>query len=155
MAAARADRPAAGNPFERGDRLGQMILFERRLFRHPVLPHVIGDLVAALDHRAQRLRVQFADPPGGEDRRLDAVRIEQLDEPPDADPPAEFALCELHRRLIEQPAQQHRVEIAGEVHRDAHPFGPGEVRDELVASGIRVGRHLAIPRVAGPGPSLS
>ena len=51
MAAARAGRAAARNPFERGNRLGQMILFERRLFRHPVLPHVIGNLVAALDHR--------------------------------------------------------------------------------------------------------
>jgi hypothetical protein len=66
---------------------------------------VIGDLVAAFDHRLQRLRVQFADPTGREDRRLDAVRIEQLDKPPDADATAEFALGELHRRLIEKPAQ--------------------------------------------------
>ena len=117
-----------------------MILFERRLLRHPVLPHVIGDLVAALDDGTQRLRVEFADPPGGKDRRLDAVRIEQLDEPPDADPSAEFALCELHWRLIEQPAQQHRVEIAGEVHRNADPLGPGEVLDELVAGGVSIGR---------------
>jgi hypothetical protein len=94
----------AGDPFERADSLGQMILFERRLLRHPVLPHVIGDLVAALDDRAQRLRVEFADPPRREDRRFDAVRIEQLDEPPDANPSAEFALRELHWRLIEQAA---------------------------------------------------
>src|SRR5260370_32176231 len=101
MAAARAGWPAAGDSFERSDDLRQMILFERRLLPHPVLPHVIGNLVPALDNRAQRLRVQFADPPRREDRRLDAVRIEQLDEPPDADPSAEFALCELHWRLIE------------------------------------------------------
>src|SRR5258708_5727483 len=41
MAAARADRTAARNPFEGGNRLGQMILLERRLLRHLVLPHVI------------------------------------------------------------------------------------------------------------------
>src|SRR6266849_830332 len=114
----------------------------RRLLRHPVLPHVIGNLVAALDNRAQRLRVQFADPPRREDRRLDAVRIEQIDEPPDADPSAEFALCELHWRLIKQPAQQHRVEIAGEVDRNADTFGPCEVRDELVAGGVSGRRAL-------------
>jgi hypothetical protein len=50
------------------------------------------------------------------------VCIEQLEEPPDADPSAEFTLRELHWRLIEQPAQQHRVEIAGEVDRNADPF---------------------------------
>jgi hypothetical protein len=39
---------------------------------------VIGDLVA------QRLRVEFADPPRREDCRFDAMRIEQLDEPPNS-----------------------------------------------------------------------
>jgi hypothetical protein len=68
------------------------------------------------------------------------VQIEQLNEPPDANPAAEFALCELHGRLIEQPAQQHRIEIAGKVDGDADPLGPGEVRDELVAGGVGVRR---------------
>ncbi len=140
MAAACARRTAAGDAFERGDGLCQMIFFERRLLRHPVFPHVIGDLVAALDNRTQRLRVEFADPPRCEDRRLNAVRIEQLDEPPDPDASAEFALGELHRRFMEQPAQQHRVEIAGEVDRNADPFWPGEVRDELVSCGVSVRR---------------
>jgi len=98
--------------------------------------------VAALDDGTQRLRVEFADPPGCEDRRLDIVRIEQVDEPPDADPSAEFTLCELHWRLIEQPPQQHCVEVAGEVDRNADPFRPGEVLDELVASGVVGGRTL-------------
>jgi hypothetical protein len=53
-----------------------MILFERRLLRHPVLPHVIGDLMAALHERAQRLRVELADASRREERRLDPVRIE-------------------------------------------------------------------------------
>src|SRR5947207_7463461 len=105
-----------------------MILFERRLPWHPVLPHMIGDLVAALNNRAQRLRVKLANPPRRKDRRLDAVRIEQLDETPDADASAEFSFSELHWRLIEEPAQQHRVEITGKVDRNADPFGPGEVR---------------------------
>jgi hypothetical protein len=51
------------------------------------------------------------------------VRIVQLNEPPDADPSAEFALGELHGRLIEQPAEQHRIEIAGKVDGDADPSG--------------------------------
>jgi hypothetical protein len=38
IAAARSDGPATGDPFERGDRLGQMIFLERRLLRDPVLP---------------------------------------------------------------------------------------------------------------------
>jgi len=117
-----------------------MILFERQLLWHPVLPHVIGDLVAALDDPAQCFGVELANPAGRKDRRLDAVRIKQLDEPPDTDPSAEFALRELHRRLVEQPAQQHRVEIASEVHRDADPLGPGEVGDELVAGGVSLRR---------------
>jgi hypothetical protein len=40
-----------------------MILFQRRLLRHPVLPHVIGDLVAALDNRARRFGIELANPP--------------------------------------------------------------------------------------------
>jgi len=43
---------------------------------------VIGDLMAALDDCAQRLRVEFADSSRRKDRCLDAVCIEQLDEPP-------------------------------------------------------------------------
>ena len=108
MTAARAGWTAAGDSFERGNSLGQMILLERRLLWYPVLPHVIGNLVATLDNRAQRLRVQFADPPRREYRSLDAVRIQQLNQPPDADPFAEFTFCELHWGLIKQPAQQHR-----------------------------------------------
>jgi hypothetical protein len=136
MAAARAGWTAAGDPFERGDGLGQVILFERRLLRYPVLPHVIGDLVAALDNRTQRPRVEFADSPRRKDCCLDTLRIEQLDEPPDADPPTELAFRKLHWGLIEQPAQQHRVKIAGEVDRNADAFWPGQVWDELVAGGI-------------------
>ena len=68
------------------------------------------------------------------------MHIEQLNEPPDADPSAEFALGKLHGRLIEQPAQQHRIEIAGKVDGDADPLGPGEVRDKLVAGRVGV-RH--------------
>src|SRR6516225_1491405 len=71
MATACADRPAPGDPLERGDGFRQMILFQRPLLRHPVLPHVIGDLVAALANRAQRFGVELANPPGCEDRRLE------------------------------------------------------------------------------------
>ena len=50
---------------------------------------MIGDLVAALDDRAQHLRVVFADPRRREDCRVDAMRIAQLDEPPNSP----FAIC--------------------------------------------------------------
>ena len=67
-----------------------------------------------------RARIELADAAGREDRGLDVVAVEQLDQPPDADTAAELALGELHRRLVEQAAQQHGVEIGGEVHGDAH-----------------------------------
>ena len=78
---------------------------------------MIGDLVAALDDRAQHLRVVFADPPRREDCRLDAMRIAQLDEPPNSP----FAICIW--RFIEQPARQHRVEIVVKLTAMRIPFG--------------------------------
>ena len=47
------------------------------------------------------LRVKLAGPPRREDRRLDLVHAEQFDQPPDADPAAELAFRQLHRRLVE------------------------------------------------------
>ena len=68
-----------------------MIPLQLMLLRHAMFPHVIGDLVAACAGGTQR-PVQLADAAGREDRRLDAVAVEQLDQPPDADPAAELAL---------------------------------------------------------------
>ena len=65
-----------------------------------VFPHMISDLVPAARHGAERLRIEFADAARREDRRLDAMCIEQFDQPPDADTSAELALGKLHRRLI-------------------------------------------------------
>ena len=145
--AARADRPAAADLFDCGDRLGEVILFEARLLRDAVLPHVIGDFVAALDRGAQCLRIELAGPPRGEDRRLDMVRVKQLDQPPDADPATELALCQLHRRLVQQPPQQHRVEIEGEIDRDPHPRRPAEIGDVAVPSGIGPGGLLQLGEI--------
>ena len=109
-------RPAIASSALR--RLQQMVALQRRVLRHVVLPHVIGDLVPAARRRPQRLRIQFADTARREDGRLDAMRVEQLDQPPDADAAAELALGKLHRRLVQQASQQHGIEIGGEVDRD-------------------------------------
>ena len=115
-----------------------MVALELGFLGHLVLPHVVGDLVAALGGGLHRPRIELADAAGREDRGLDVVAVEQLDQPPDADAAAELALGELHRRLVEQAAQQHGVEIGGEVHGDAHALWPGDLLDELMAR-IEVG----------------
>ncbi len=133
MRTAGSHRPTPGDRLQRARRLQQMVAFQRRILRHMVLPHVVGDLVPAAHRRSQRLWIQFADPPRHEERRLDAMRVEQLDQPPDADPAAELALGKLHRRFVQQPPQQHRVEIGSEVHRDPRVRGPGQIGDALMA----------------------
>jgi hypothetical protein len=70
------------------------------------------------------------------------MAVEQLDEAPDADPAAELALGELHRRLVQHAAQQHGVEIGGEVHRDARALGPGAFLDDPVARTVVGGLGL-------------
>jgi hypothetical protein len=70
------------------------------------------------------------------------VAVEQLDQAPDADPPAELALGELHRRLVQHAAQQHGVEIRGEVHRDAYAVGPGAFLDDPMAGAVVGGLGL-------------
>ena len=66
------------------------------------------------------------------------MAVEQLDQPPDADAAAEFALGELHRRFVEQTAQQHGVEVGREVHRHPHAMRPVDPVDEPVA-GVEIG----------------
>ncbi len=142
--AAAADRPAPCDRLQRARGLQQMVALQRRILRHVVLPHVVGDLVPAAYRRAQRLRIELADPARREDRRLDAMRVEQLDQPPDADAPAELALGKLHRRLVQQPAQQHGVEIGGEVHGDPRVAGPGQIGDALVARIVALRRRAQV-----------
>src|ERR1700761_5612536 len=102
--AARADRLLADRLLDRRDRPAQMVALEVGLLRHPMLPHVIGDLVTALRCGAQRIGVELTDAARREDRRLDVMAVEQLDQAPDADPAAELALGELLRRLVHQAA---------------------------------------------------
>ena len=146
--AAAADGPAPGDRLQRVRRLQQMVALQRRVLRHVVLPHVIGDLVPAARRRTQRLRIELADAARREDRRLDAMRVEQLDQPPDADTPAELALGKLHRRFVQQPAQQHGIEIRSEIHGDPCAFRPGQIGDALVA------RIVALRRCAQVGDLL-
>lgn len=118
VVAARADGSLAGQPFQCRAGLQQMIAFQVRLFRNAVFPHVIRHLVPAAGDGSNRLRIQFAYPPGGEHGRLDAVRVEQLDQPPDPDPSTKLPLGQLLRGFVHQAAQQHGVEVRREVHRD-------------------------------------
>ena len=147
--AAGSHRPAPRDRLQRARRLQQMVALQCRILRHVVLPHVIGDLVPAARRGTQRLRIQFADAARREDGRLDVVRVEQLDQPPDADAPAELALGKLHRRFVQQPSQQHGIEIGGEVHRD--PRARRARSDRRCAGGVR--RSVA-PRRTGRRPPV-
>ena len=99
------------------------------------------------------LGIELADAAGREDRRLDVVAVEQLDQAPDADPAAELALGELLRRLVQQAAQQHGVEVGGEVHREPHALRPFHLLDDLVpravVGGLRLQRGEVLVEVVG------
>ena len=86
---------------------------------------------------SQGLRIELADPARREDGGLDGVGVEQLDQAPDADPAAELALRQLQRRLVQEAAQQHGVEVGREVDRDPRAIGPRQIVDEFVAVLIR------------------
>src|SRR5258707_7489586 len=98
-----------------------------------VLPHVVGALVPVFRCGLHRVRVELADATGGEDRRLDIMAVEQLDEAPDADPAAELALGELHRRLVQHAAQQHSVEIGGAAQPQSPAPGPGAILSDTLS----------------------
>src|SRR6476660_4958364 len=61
---------------------------------------VIGNLVAAFCRRGNGARVELADATRREDRCLDAVAVEELDQPPNTNSAAEFALGQLQWRFI-------------------------------------------------------
>ena len=140
--APRAHGALAGQLLDRVLRPAQVLALQHGILGDLVLPHVIGDLVAALGRRLHRLRVELADAAGREDRGLDGVAVEQLDQAPDADAAAELALGELHRRLVQHAAQQHGVEIRGEVHRDARALRPGAFLDDAMARAVVGGLGL-------------
>ena len=113
-----------------------------------MLPHVVGDLVAALDRGPDRLLIELAGPSRREDCRLDSVRVEQLDQPPNPDPATELALGELHWRLVQQAAQQHRVEIEREIDRDPHTRRPAEIANPPMPGSMGPGGLLQLGEVA-------
>ncbi len=141
VVAARADRSLAGQGFQGSRRLQQMVPLQVRVLGDVMFPHVVGDFVATRRRRLHRARVEFGDAAGGEDRRLDVVGIKQLDQPPDADAAAEFTLGKLLRRFVHQAAEQHRVEIGGEVDGDADALGVGDLGQARVM-GVRLGCRI-------------
>jgi hypothetical protein len=76
------------------------------------------------------------------------VRVEQFDQPPDADPAAELAFRQLHRRLVQQAAQQHRIEVEREIDRDPDPRRIAEIGNAPMPGGIGAGRLLQLREVA-------
>ena len=131
-----------GQLLDRVLRPAQVLALQRGILGNLVLPHVVGDLVPAFRCGLHRLRVELADAAGGEDRGFDIMAVEQLDQAPDADPAAELALGELHWRFVQHAAQQHGVEIGGEVHRDAGTLGPCAFLDDAMARTIVGGLGL-------------
>ncbi|MCQ0003487.1 hypothetical protein [Actinomadura madurae] len=65
------------------------------------------------------------------------MSVEQVEQPPHADAAAELALRQLHRRLVEQAPQQHRIEVGGEVDGNPRAVRPARLRDHFVALGLR------------------
>ena len=62
-----------------------------------------------------------------------------------ADAAAELPFRELHGRFVQQPAQQHRVEIGGEVDGDAHAGTIRGGQDDLtIFGGRRIGSVAAV-----------
>ncbi len=137
-----AGRLLADRPLDRQEGLAQVVALELGLLRHPVLPHVVGDFVSAFRSGAQGVGVELADAARREDGRLDPVAVEQLDQPPDADPATELALGELRRRLVHQAAQQHGVEVGREVDGDSRTVGPLDAVDHLVPGTVVGGPRL-------------
>src|SRR4051812_48409672 len=142
MRTSRPDRAPSRKSLQRCRCLQQVVPFQGRVLWDVMFPHVIGNFVPAARHRAQRLWIQLAYPARRKNRRFDTMRIEQLYQPPDADASPELTLGKLHRRLVQQSAQQHGIEIGGEVDRNASTMWPGQLWNTLVTR-IVAPRHSA------------
>src|SRR5215467_109191 len=121
-----------------------MIELQFRLLGYAMLPHMIGKLMAAHDRDFKGLRIELANATHSEDRGLDAVQIEQLDQPPNAHASPELALCQLHRWLIVEAPQKHGVEVGREVDRDARRIRPDHLVDLLVTAGVALSCGLQL-----------
>lgn len=126
-----------GELLQRLGRPQQVRPLDRRLGRHAVLPHVVGDFMPAACPGPHGVGVELADAPRYEQGRLHGVSVEQVEQPPHADAAAELALRQLHRRLVEQAPQQHRIEVGGEVDGNPRAVRPARLRDHFVALGLR------------------
>jgi hypothetical protein len=113
-----------------------MVALELAVLRYLMLPHVIRDLVAARRASLDRTRVELTDAARHKERRLHAVRVEQLDEPPGAHAAAKLSLGELLGRLVVETRKQHGVEIGGEVDGDAVAIGPSDRSNPREGSSI-------------------
>ena len=120
MPAARADGPPAADLRDCGNRLGEVVLLQRRLLRYAVFPHVVGDFVSAEDCGALRLRIEFAGSTGREDRCPHDMRVKQFPisrQKPTRPPNSPFANCiggsfKRRRRSIESKSSLKNRRLA-------------------------------------------
>ena len=82
-----------------------MICFQLQILGYLVFPHMVRDLVAIGGDGGDRFWIELANPSRREHRCLDVMGIEQLNQAPDPNPAAEFALGQLHRWFLQEPAQ--------------------------------------------------
>ena len=97
--AARTNRATTGEAFESLRGFDQMVVFEIAFLGHPMLPHVVGNLVTRPGCGHDGLGIQFTDAPGRKDGGVYAVGREEFEEAPDADTSAKLA-WRLHGRLV-------------------------------------------------------
>ena len=117
----------------------QMVVFEIAFLGYPMLPHVVGNLVARPGRGHDGLGIQFTDAPGRKDGGVHAVGREEFEEAPDADASAKLAFGELHGRLVTGTPQEHGVEINGQVHGHAYARRVGKVRKVHMPRAIALG----------------
>jgi hypothetical protein len=123
----------------------------RQLAGELVDPPVHPDLVPLVDHQALLVGMQQRDDPGHEERRLDVVAPQQIEDARHPDPRAVLTLGELPGR--DRPLAQGRrlvVGVEGQRHADPRPVLPprGPERSPRPHP-----VHSTPPTLLVPGPS--
>ena len=128
-----------------------MIARKLGLLGHAVLPHVVGELVAVSHRGLQRLGIKLTNAPWREDCGFYGVRFQQLQQAPNANPPAKLPLGQLHGRLVVEAPQQHGIKVDRHIDGDARRVGPSQRSEQrktrlmLRCRAFQLGNFLAEP----------
>src|SRR5690348_11390785 len=98
--AACADGAATSEAFEGLRGFDQVVVFEVTLLGHPMLPHVVSNLVTGPDRGHDGLGIQLTDTSGRKDGGMQTMGREEFEEAPDADTATKLAFGELHGWLV-------------------------------------------------------